>query len=882
MGDLSVYDELSQHTQTGQLPETTGELLPDQFMQFVEETRLQPAFRSSQDKAADYYDGNQLTAEVLQMLDQQGFSALMTNLIKPTIDTVLGIEAKTRTDFRVTADDDETADVAEALSAKLAEAERESRADRACSDAYGGQVKTGLGWVHVSRNPDPFEYNKKAESVHRREMFWDWSTPISDPLLKTSRYLIREKWFPVEQVAVSLPQHADLLRASGSGWTPDWIQHSQENVRLQNAFDQETRMSVSAWDWRNIDNKRVALHECWYARHIRGLVLDLGTRIVEFDKRNPLHLAAVNSRQITPQPAIFRKLRCSIWYGPHLLVDYDPGTNEMPYVPFWGFREDLTGVPYGLVRSMIPLQDEVNARRRKLMWLLSSKRVQVDSDALDRKYNDFSDLEAEVSRPDTMIVTNPSRTNKDALRIESDLGLAQQQFEILNEAKQGIQEAGGIFNSVMGKTDGAKSGIAVNSLVEQASNTMGELNDNFKFSRQQVGRLLLAMVRQDLSGRQVHVMAGPKEARSKKIFLNTPKIDQLTGIQYKENDVDKASVKVALEDIPSTPAYRAQQMMMMGETIKAMPPQAQAMLVPFYIEATDLPKRHEMANNVRKALGIPVDGEQQQDPMVGQLQQQLQALHQQSQEAMGHYENAVQEQSQKADQLAMTVQQLQGQIKDKAQELQLRQQEIEAKRLDDQANAQKAIQVTLAQEATKQATAQQKLAEAEVRKRELALEEERLALEKDALKLKAGEATAGHTHRMAQLEHQQMTAAAAATPDAAVPPEVAHGHDVDLIKVKGQVERENAIALEREKRITAVEVAELRASATPSTLTADQVDAADGDGKGIEAQPAAAAPAPAKGKAAAAKNVEFVYKDGALVGAKINGKMVATVKRTGN
>ena len=70
----------------------------------------------------------------------------------------------------------------------------------------------------------------------------------------------------------------------------------------------------------------------------------------------------MGSGKFKPEPAVYRKLRCSIWFGPHLLQDADPGTNKLPYVPFWGFREDLTGVPYGLIRSMMPLQDEVNAR----------------------------------------------------------------------------------------------------------------------------------------------------------------------------------------------------------------------------------------------------------------------------------------------------------------------------------------------------------------------------------------------------------------------------------------------------------------------------------------------------------------------------------------
>jgi hypothetical protein len=749
---MEVVDALSQHTKTGTMPAVVGQLSPEDYFKYVEETRAQPAFRTKMDKAADYYDGNQLNSQILQDLELMGLGSLMTNLVKPAIDAVLGIEAKTRQRLRVTADADEDQDVAEALSAQLAEAERESRLDRACSDAYGSQTKVGLGWVHVGRQPDPFLYKYKAEAVHRREMFWDWSTPISDPGLDTSRYLIRAKWFPTEQVKAAMPQHGDLINASAGGWQPDWLQRAREDTSLLNAYDQETRMSVSSWDWRNIDNRRIALQEVWYAKYIRGLVLNLGDKVVEFDKKNRLHMAAVGSGRFTPTPAIYRKLRSSIWFGPHLLQDYDANTNKFPYVPFWGFREDLTGTPYGLIRSMIPLQDEVNARRRKLMWLLSSKRVQIDSDALDARFNDFADLVDEVSRPDAMIVTNPTRTNKDAVKVESDLGLSQQQFEVLAEAKQGIQDAAGIFNSVMGKKDtGADSGLAMNTLVEQSSNTLGELNDNFRFARQEAAMRLLDMIRQDSSGKQIDVVVGETNARKRTISLNTPQVDELTGIQYHENSTDKTACKVALEEIPTTPAYRAQQQMMLSEVIKSLPPVASAALTPYFIEGSDLPKRHEMADAARKAMGMPIDG-QPQDPQVAALQQQLQDLHTQSEDAMQKYEQAVQEQSSRAEQASQQVSSLKLQLTNKQSELELRHQELVFAHEKDIADKKIAEAQALAQANPASVPPDPvKMSELSIKERELALKEKQHELATSAQ-------SADHQHRTAELEHNQLVA----------------------------------------------------------------------------------------------------------------------------
>lgn len=843
-----VDDQLAKHEQTGQPNPQAGKLTPEDFMKMINETRAQPAFRQAMDKAVDYYDGNQLTAEVLENLDQMGFSSLMTNLIKPAIDTVLGIEAKSRQDFRMVADDDEHQEVAEALSAQLAEAERESRADRACSEAYASMVKSGLGWVHVTRNGDPFAYKYRVEHVHRREMFWDWASREQD--LSDARYVIRQKWYPTDQVTAALPEHQLLINASASGWQPDWMQRARENTTLMNAFEQESRISVSAWDWRNIDSRRVALQECWYSSFVRGLVLDLGDTVVEFDKNNPLHMAAIATGLVKPQPSVYRKLRSSMWFGPHLLQDVDPGQNKMPYVPFFGFREDLTGVPYGLIRSMIPLQDEVNARRRKLMWLLSSKRVEMDSDALDHRYNSHADLIDEISRPDSVLILNPSRTNANAIKVESDLALSQQQFEILQEAKEGIQAAAGIFNSIMGKTDGAKSGVAVNSLVEQSSNTLGELNDNFKFARQLVGSRLVDLIRVDLKGKQVKVMVGPNEAKRKTIFLNTPKVDAITGVQYLENSVEKARVKVALEDVPSTPAYRQQQVMMIGEVMKSLPPQLQATLVPFYMEATDLPKRHEMSALIRKQLGLAGEDGEPVDPMVAQLQQQLQMTQQQSEQAMQAYEQAVQEQSQKAQELGVQVQSLQLELKNKAGELQVRQAEIQLKQAQDAAAAQAS--------AAKAQLEQQHL---QVKAGEMDIEKQRLAME-------AARHSADVSHRQQELEQSQL---------AGVSPEEDDGKELEQIKalieqMVGPLSDKVDMVIDAIQQDAKDDKAEAKPEKPEKEEPAQPVQIFIGSGaEGVEGTPA---------KKPGKRKVSFTYDDaGNLTGATLNGKPVATVRR---
>jgi len=94
--------------------------------------------------------------------------------------------------------------------------------------------------------------------------------------------------------------------------------------------------------------------------------------------------------------------------------------------------------------------------------------------------------------------------------------------------------------------------------------------------------------------------------------------------------VTRVSLKVALSDIPSTSSYRQQQMSQIAEVLKSLPPQVQAPLIPYFLESTDLPDRKEMAQLVRKTLGLSEEDQPQIPPeLQAQIQQGQQMIQEQ-------------------------------------------------------------------------------------------------------------------------------------------------------------------------------------------------------------------------------------------------------------
>lgn len=604
-GNSAVAD-VAEAQQSSAVANREGEELTEQeFNQYIEEIHDQPDWRTLADRDADYYDNNQIDPATLDTLQQKGMLPTMYNLVQPTIDSVLGMETRTRVDWYVAADNDFSDEVAEAMDMRLHELERETEADMEISAAYAGMVKSGVAWIETGRNPDPFAYRYDVSSVHRREIYWDWAGKRRD--MSDWRYLMRWKWFPKAQAIAAFPQKAKLIEAAAEGWPAEfWMRRGLEDVSYGFAFNQEARTSLHDWEWRNAITGRVVLMEVWYRRWVRGYFMRLPDgRSVEVEPQSPYHQAIINRGLAKPEIGVYSVLRKAIYCGPHKLVDVPARTRRIRYIPFFAYREDLTGSPYGLIRPMIAPQDEINARVQRMLWLLSAKRVEMDADALDETQNTIEEVLYEITRGDSVVVLNKNRMNKEhAFKVYENMQLADAQHKVMEANIQKLQLVRGVYNAMLGRDPEVQSGVAINSLLEQGQVVLAAVNANFAYGRKQVGGNLLQMLIEDHSGRQIEVEMEERGGRRRVIVLNQPAQDPQTGLPFMKNDVSKAVTKIALNDVPQTSSYRAHMLVMMSEVLKSLPPDLQAVLSPYYVELMEHPKRKQMAELLRRKIGV--------------------------------------------------------------------------------------------------------------------------------------------------------------------------------------------------------------------------------------------------------------------------------------
>ena len=594
----------------------------------------QPKWRDAANKACAYYDGDQLPPEVLQVLKDRGQPMTIHNLIAPTVDGVLGMEAKTRTDLVVMSDepDDETEKLAEAINAEFADACRLGNMNKARSDAYAEQIKAGLSWVEVRRNSDPFGPEFKVSTVSRNEVFWDWLSREAD--LSDCRWLMRSRWMDTDEAKATFPGMAQVIDYAIDDWRGfvDTTVTEGQPSPLMSAWEEYQSWDRKENEWLQRERRRVLLQVVYYRTFERLPVIELSNgRVVAFDKNNLMHAVAVASGRVQVRVGRVSRIREAWFVGPHFIVDRPCSAPQgmFPLVPFWGYRKDKTGEPYGLISRAIPAQDEVNFRRIKLTWLLQAKRVIMDEDATQLSDNELME---QIERPDGIIKLNPARKNQksvaDVFRVEQDFQVASQQFQVMQESEKLIQDTMGVYSAFLGQDSNASSGVAISNLVEQGATTLAEINDNYQFACQQVGRLLLAYLLDDLKKRRNHAVVINRDDRQRRqtIVLNAEGDNgELT------NDISRLNTHIALAPVQQTPAFKAQLAQRMSEVIQGLPPQVQAVVLDLWVNLLDVPQKQEFVERIRAALGTPKSPDEM-TPEEQQAAQQQQAQEQQQQE----------------------------------------------------------------------------------------------------------------------------------------------------------------------------------------------------------------------------------------------------------
>ncbi len=473
-----------------------------------------------------------------------------------------------------------------------------------------------------------------------------WWDPYSrSNVLRDCRYLIRAKFLDLDYAIAMMPDRADGLTQHAC----DTLDSSMELLSLEVSLP----MMFYGLPYRDIPGrstggafgqfgahmivrrprKRVLVLETWFKKAVNTplLVGDGGGDVADeldgqrFDPNNVEHQDALGNGAVTLVDGVTEEMWVALW-TPGALLRVSPSPykhNKFPFTPAWASRRHRDGMPYGVARECRDSVDELNKRKSKLLFELSTQQVWYESDAIDEA--DQATMLDEFKRPDGEVRLKPGALSAGKVKVDRGSERIQPQIEMMDRAKEEIYEASGVTRENTGTSQGDQSGRAILAKQQQGAVVTATLFDNYRQSIQESGQKTLSNCEQFLTLPKLIRIVGADNA-FKWVAINQPDYDPLTGGVVWNNDITASEADFIVDETDYRETVRMALSEMLFELIGRMPPNVAMALLDVAVEMTDLPNKTALANRIRQVTGQQPPG--QENTPEAEAAQQAQAQQQ--------------------------------------------------------------------------------------------------------------------------------------------------------------------------------------------------------------------------------------------------------------
>lgn len=559
--------------------------LADLIRKFEEAEDASQESRAEAERARDYYDGRQLTADEIKALKKRKQPIVIENLIQPKIDYLCGLERQTRTDPKAyprTAMHEEDATAATDALRYVAD---DQNLDIKRSGVFQNMLVEGFGGVEVI-------VERVKEGIDPKVILVSWDRIFADPHscqpdYSDAMYLGFITWMDAKAAKERWQGMDGIIDATVTKSTSS----------ITETYDDKPKWT----HWADSKRQRVRI-VTMYCKKGDGWYRVVFTLAGELEPMAP-----------------------SPWLD-------DEGKPECGLI-LQSAYVDRDNDRYGPVRNWMSLQDEVNKRRSKFLHLSNSRQIRVSPAAASI---DGQSLRAELSRPDGLVVAEQGE-----VEIIGTGDMAAGHFNLLAEAKQAIQLTGP--NATMqGKSGQDQSGRAILALQQGGMTEMAPLLDNLRHFNIRVFRAIWNRIRQFWNEeRWVRVTDDEKNVRF--VGLNVTKghmamvklsdalkageIDQQTASKYAQqlqsdpsmmqpaNAVAQMDVDIQIDEVTESPSLQIEQFEQLAKLAPMAPPKYLPTMFELMIEASNLRNKDKL-REITKKLSEP-----QQDPMQEPMQQ---------------------------------------------------------------------------------------------------------------------------------------------------------------------------------------------------------------------------------------------------------------------
>ena len=479
--------------------------------------------RELAERDRDYVDNKQWTAEEQAILRKRKEPIVTINRIKPKIDSLIGLEVQSRVDVKAFPRTPKDEQSAEAATDSLRYIADNSDFDQVKTDAaYNLFIEGTCGGV--------VEVEKTSRGFEVRPHHIPWDRLIIDPRScrkdgKDARWMGMAIWMDTEEARRVFPKAED------------------------GAFNSDRHTMGDTHDDKPKDL----------------FISDSRTKLIEiyYREAGQWHHCIFTGMGFLVKPRL----------SPYL----DDESRPCNPIEIQRAFLDRDNNPYGYVRQMISVQDEINKRRSKALHLVSMRQVIAEDGAV----NNVNTAKREFAKADGWIVKNRGFD----IDVQNTSDLAMGQFNLLQEGKDEIDSIGANA-SVMGKDDRVQSGRALQSRQQAGMAELTPVLDGLRSWELRMYRQMWCRVKQFWT-EEKWVRVTDDEKNVKFVGLNKPvlyrdvleqrgtpydaldpRLDEVVGI---ENAVAELDVDIILDAVPDTVNIQSEQFELLVQMYQANP-----------------------------------------------------------------------------------------------------------------------------------------------------------------------------------------------------------------------------------------------------------------------------------------------------------------------
>jgi len=469
--------------------------------------------RALSERDRDYYDHHQWSEAERAVLARRKQPPLTINRIQRKIDAMIGIEQRMRTDPRAYPRDPSQEAAADVATKALVYVDDTVRFDSKRSAVFENMLIEGYGGVEVGVTEKRGRPEITVTRLRWEEIIFDPHSREKD--FSDAAFIGVVKWMTLDAAVAWLAPYwqgepaelAEMVQASMNGLS-------------DTTFDDRPVQSQFSWVDPKLKRVRVAQVYYQYAGAWHMAMLAGGGTVAN---------------------------------GPSPYYDED-GKPCCPLELMTAYI-DRENRRYGLVRSLIDMQDEVNHRRSKLLHMLNSRLTIGARGAVD-----VQKLTLEKAKPDGHVEFDPAYAEA-GIRPFEFVPQGDQvagQFNLLVESKNEIDLLGPNA-ALLGQVQGQQSGRAIIAQQQAGLAELAPLYDSLRDWNIRVYRAVWARIRQFWTDERWVRITSDVQAPQFLQINQIVGVDPFTGQPVVENSPAQMDVDIIIDDAPDYVTLRQEQ-----------------------------------------------------------------------------------------------------------------------------------------------------------------------------------------------------------------------------------------------------------------------------------------------------------------------------------